>query len=627
MNPIYIEFDGTTTFTAVPIQIRIRDYIGISDGTGVTEKPVGTVTEPHRYNLRNRGWPQEYVTQYNGTLAKYPSKNMVWFEGFKRTYDSTVKVGADDPTTGTRAWDENKIDAEGFGSSSAPEGSLFLDIRDTTNGLSTGASVGVVGISTWTKTGDPTASTWEITITTDANHGLVMGPPDPEITIMGQKSRYSYFITAGEPDNGSYTFDGVHTITSVPAVNQITIVTDQPYNWDVSTGGSWTDQYNQLGSIDTDSALPRSSGTAHADAPRACAFHGGRMFYAGMQNQEFADYVFFSQLGLGADKFEKCHQEADPTDENFNALTPADGGYMVIPGMSGVLNMVSVRDSLLIFTKEGVWEVGGGQRGVFTADGYAVRKVTSESCNAVLGQALVEDSVSFTGPGGIFLIAPNQYTGVLEVQPVIEQTIQTLWNDIPVAQQEGLQMFYDSSLRRMYYMYGAGIGIDTMLIYDSRASAWFKFTFTNSTNNELVSGFALPNLDTTSNSERLKFIYVAGTSTTVQVADFNQTTFNDWHGANGPLPYLVFGHDNLGEWQSRKQAPLITVHSKRTETGYTSSGGGWVPTNESSTLLTAYWDWTDDAVSNKISAQQEVYRHVRQFVPASANDEENEHSY
>jgi hypothetical protein len=117
----------------------------------------------------------------------------------------------------------------------------------------------------------------------------------------------------------------------------------------------------------------------------------------------------------------------------------------------------------------------------------------------------------------------------------------------------------------------------------------------------------------------MKFIYKASAST-VNVADFDQTTFDDWDGTNGPLPYMYTAWDNIGDFQRRRQAPVVTCFSKRTETGYTASGNGWVPVSDSSTLMSAYWDWTNDAISNKIGATQEIYRKVRDFAPANATD-------
>jgi hypothetical protein len=134
----------------------------------------------------------------------------------------------------------------------------------------------------------------------------------------------------------------------------------------------------------------------------------------------------------------------------------------------------------------------------------------------------------------------------------------------------------------------------------------------------------------------MKFIYQAST-TTVQVADFAQTTFDDWDGTNGPLPYLYTGWDNLGDFQRRRQAPVITVFNKRTETGFTASAAPiqYTPVNPSSTKMSSFWDWVSDADNEtitgkdsgfypdgtaKINGKQQVYRHVRAFSPSGVTD-------
>jgi hypothetical protein len=394
-----------------------------------------------------------------------------------------------------------------------------------------------------------------------------------------------------------------------------------PKGWErTPTGGVWTDQYNTLGYVDITAALTRDGGVSTTKSFAAIEFHAGRVFYAGLQTPEWADTVFFSQLTDEAGKYGKCYQEADPTDETFNELVSNDGGFFVIPGMGGVVNMVTTRDALIVLGKEGVWEVRGGRAG-FAANDYFVRKLSEEGCTSATGITVVENTMLYTGAGGIYIIAPNQYTGQLEVQNIITQTIQTKWNSITTAEQKRCQVFYDDALKRVYFMVrNAAVStvdancFNEFLIYDSKAQGWFRYTFDA---NGLHTACTIPTADDPSTSKKCKFFYEA-TSTTVKVADFSQTSFDDWDAASSPLPYLVFGHTFPG--QNRKQAPIITVYNKRTETGYVANGDDWDAVNPSSTLMSAYWDWTNDAVTNKIGAQQEVYRHTRNFVPASADD-------
>lgn len=608
----YVEFDGTSTFTANPITLRIRDFSDIEDGENTAKEPTGTITADHRYNLRNRGWKQDDMDTYFSDKSKHPAKNSVWWRGYKRTYGASIYE-----KDGQRSWDSNKLEAEAFGSSSAPRGSLFLEPYDTTFGYGiSAAGSGVHAVTTWSFVDG--GATWTVTITTATAHGLGVGD---DFLWEGHNSSFNAEYAPGEPDLKFFSWSGKHTTIAGTTGSTVVITVDEPTGYQFFT--SWANQYLALGDVDATLSLDRSIGTTHTDGMSAIEFHAGRVFMGGMRNSEFADTIFFSQIADSEEKFGRCFQEADPTDEHFNSLTPADGGTIIIPGMSGVQNLVSVRDSLIVVAREGVWEISGGRRGVFTANGYSVRKLSDQGGNAPLGTQSIESALVYTGPGGIFIVQPNEFTGLLEVSSASETTIQTLWNQIPDAEQIRMQCAYDPALRRMYFMYGpdgTGVGIDTFLIFDARALAWFKYTFDTPSDNELVAGFSIPNADDSSTTNKMmKFIYKA-TSSTVNIADFDQTDFDDWDGTNGPLPYLVFGHDMMGDAQRRGQAPIITVYSKRTETGYTDTGAGWDPVNDSSTLMSAYWDWTDDAVTNKIGAQQQVYRHVRHFVPADAND-------
>jgi hypothetical protein len=237
----------------------------------------------------------------------------------------------------------------------------------------------------------------------------------------------------------------------------------------------------------------------------------------------------------------------------------------------------------------------------------------------------------YTGPGGIYLIAPNQYTGLLEVNNIIKQTIQSYWTAIPTEQQERVQAMWDDAQRRVYFLYGATASSYTMtkmLIYDIDASAWFVYEFAASGDYSLLSGGAIPTADDPSRGKKMKFIYTVNKGK-INVADFDQTDFIDFNGEESPLPEMFTGWEGLGTGHSfRKQAPIITVFSGRTETGLESDGsGGFNAINYSSTRMTGFWDWSSDitldvkeAVTGKKTTEQEVYRKPRQWAPVTQWD-------
>lgn len=63
MNPVRIEFDGATTFTATQIDIKIRDFKGIEDELAIDERP-STLARNHYYNLRNQGWTDTNIKKF-----------------------------------------------------------------------------------------------------------------------------------------------------------------------------------------------------------------------------------------------------------------------------------------------------------------------------------------------------------------------------------------------------------------------------------------------------------------------------------------------------------------------------------------------------------------------------------
>lgn len=601
LEPFYVEYDiSADRYTSKQINILIRDFDGIEDGVGIDVQPT-TLTEDHEYNLRNRGWKEDDITQYETDKSAYPSKVMVWYKGYRRLINASYL-----DEDGIQEWSSDKIEDEIVGNSDSQQGSLFLNPFDTTTAVSVSGGALAVSISTWSVVDN--GSTWTITVTANA-HGRSNGE---SVTISGQEAIYRS-TSAYE----SFNFNGEHTIAGV-TTNTFEITVNDP-------GGflSWEDQYLQSGQVDGGSVLERSNGAVYDERPVACAWHAGRIFYSGIPNSEYADRLFFSPVVRKPQDFGKCHQKADPTAPEINALLADDGGEFTIPNLGNVKRMISVRDVLLVFTDQGVWEVGGGSRGFFTADAYSVRKITGDEASSALSPIVIGSSIFFTGPKGIFQIAPNQYTGALEAANISESRIQTLWNSIDTTNQETVQTAYDDALKRLYFLHGDSDGnanqYTTAIILDLRLGAWYKYVFDVSATSGLLGIFSITDSDSTADNKKIKWITQA--TNNVEICDLAQSDYVDFGGSESPLPYVVTGWDNLGDFQLRRQAPIITVYAKRTETGYTDVGGGtWTPNNFSSNKLTPYWDWTDSSVSGKVGTQIETYRKVRDFTPANAND-------
>jgi len=561
--------------------------------------------------------------------AVHPAKNGVWHTAYERSRD--LSTAATSEVVGTRALNTTKYNAEVFGNSSAPQGSLFLNPFDTTFANFISGAGTAQDIESFTLPSPYTTLT--ITI---VGHGYNDGD---EITVTGQDSLYDMHLFGTETIVQHWDYNGTYTVANKTA-DTFEITVTGPYRFD-----GWTSQNLQLGWIGAGVAIAKSDGSLVERGFQAIGFYAGRVWYAGMADSQFADHVFFSRICQAPATYGQCHQRDDPTDENFNDITPADGGVLIVPGMNGIVDMMNVGTSLVLVGTEGAWEVSGGRGRVFTATQFGVRQLTSANLNSSRGTVALDDGGVSVGPSGIYLFGPNQYTGLLEANNIIKETIQTKWNGFTTAQQQRCQVAYDDSKNRLYFMLGATAASNAyteMLIFDTKKAAWSRYTFAPTVDDTaLLSMVAISDADDSTDNQKMKFLYQAALNT-VQIADFQQSDYLDFDGNESPLPYMMAGYDNIGEFARRKQTPIITVFSRRTETGYTDTGDGWTGDNESSTMMTALWDWTElkqwdvpsaptaqetfdgtsgnYGVSGKIGARSQVYRHVRQFVPVNAGD-------
>ena len=108
----------------------------------------------------------------------------------------------------------------------------------------------------------------------------------------------------------------------------------------------------------------------------------------------------------------------------------------------------------------------------------------------------------------------------------------------------------------------------------------------------------------------------------------SSSRFREWYSKDNTgvsfVPYLLTGYDfasNQTGASKTIQPIYVTVFCKRTEQGFDAAG---IPINESSCLLQARWDWTDNTVAGKWGSSNEVYRHKRVFLgtPSSSTYED-----
>lgn len=606
IEPFYVSYDSTTdTFETEEVRLYIRDFVGVDDGIPLTETPT-VLTDDHAYNLRNRGFLPAFITSYFTDEASYPSKNMIPWKGQRRLIDITY---AD--IDGIKQFDSDKLLEEGFGDSSAPTGKYVINPFDTAAAKL--ASGTLDAIEDWTAT--PSGAYWSVTVDL-TGHSISASD-----TIQVVNNQYRYLTTTGLNVTG--TLDGTYTVNSVVAATSITFLVAKPTDF-----SSFVDQFVKYGYVGTD-VFVRSDAYFTYERPQAVAFHAGRIFWAGAANQNINDTVFFTQIVRDDTQFGLCYQQADPTSEFINALTPADGGTIVIPGMGQCYKMIEMESALVLFCQNGVWAILPTTQGGFRADGYIVRKISDVECVGPQAVCKIDSTATYCSPRGIYVLVPDPNSGYLNATSISEGTIQTLWNSIPDARQREIQVCYDDSKKRVYYLYGdSSVGAqrtyNRAIVFDARLSAFYKLTFPHSgvDSEWKIRGILATGLgDATDSYKKIKFLGTKDASgITVDVYDFDQEDYTDFDGEEQDA-YIVTGYDNLGDFARHRQAPVCHVYLHKTETGYEEAlDGSLTPVGESSCWMQARWDWADHLNSGKFGSEQEVYRHVRYYQPTGASD-------
>jgi hypothetical protein len=83
---------------------------------------------------------------------------------------------------------------------------------------------------------------------------------------------------------------------------------------------------------------------------------------------------------------------------------------------------------------------------------------------------------------------------------------------------------------------------------------------------------------------------------------------------------MITGYVSGGDYQRYKQVPYITFHLNRTEDGFELDGEDIVPSNQSSCLVQAQWEWANSVNSGRWGRQFQAYRYKRHYIPVDVND-------
>lgn len=397
LEPIYVQYNpDNDSITVREINIKIRDFDGISDGTSPGERPL-TLSNEHKYNLYNQSWYGEANVTGDGDLVRNP---LVEWEMQRSDYPSNSDVWWYYKDAADR-FDTRNVERFELGNTRAPRGHYILD--------------------------------------------------------------------AFNQDRSA-----VSGISGIPRV------------------------------------------TASLNRPSCVAFFAGRVWYAGVNSQDFNINVYFSQIATTRGQFARCYQDQDPTSEILHDLLPTDGGVITIPEIGNVITMIPIQSALVLFATNGIWSITGSQGIGFTANDYSVTKISSTGAISYLSFVDVKGFPIWWNGFGIYTVAGADQLANLEVKNLTEQTIKTFYGEIP--------------LESKLYAKGAYHEKENVVRWVYRSTAWNIFQNKYTYNRVLTL-----NLNTGSFSpwriSDYRDIYVCGIVTsagkTVSTVDINVTDEDD----------------------------------------------------------------------------------------------------
>jgi hypothetical protein len=389
-------------------------------------------------------------------------------------------------------------------------------------------------------------------------------------------------------------------------------------------------------------------------------------------------FVFFSRITQSIDDIGKCYQAADPTSREISDLIDTDGGYIIIPEMNNIVSLVSVGRSLMVFAKNGVWEIrGSGAEESFVATSYQVNRLSNNGAVSKESIVVAEDKIGFWSNAGIYMIERDQF-GSYQTTNMTETTIQTFYNSISNPAKSHVTGAYDAADRTIRWMYNNiddpadpdyyegteyTYRFNAELVLDLTLGSWYKNTISRNDQTPFISGYfpasgfvnniaetqvvttsdevvtlidsatevTIPTGERTQGTSNLKYLITTRDEILqFTLGEFNNEDFVDWErtgfGEDAPAT-LITGYFTGGDSQRDKQGIYITTHCKRTETGFDDTQQDIEFENESSCLMQPRWEWTsysreqeNEGDDTRWGKEQQVYRYRRLYLGKDAAD-------
>ena len=619
-DPFYCTFSNGKV-TATRIDVQIRDFLGIYPEPGTTG-PIyfrpASLTAEHQYNLQNQGWTGQPTWTATQIFSQDP--NQIGVNPFGNLQINTpavgntvstlsgpvifnVQTGLTGVTVGqevTLSWTASLFVAAGSLSHITESGSA--------QGLVVSYSGNVLTIEVTTNQGYFSPANQEVLSVSSVSWSIFPGVSNNTITTF--KSDIGLY-----PSNTDiwYTFkDDTNTFNPTATYASVALTTTP-----APQGHFILDAFNQ----DRQSVSGVSGLTAVStiQRPTLGAWFQGRVWYAGinasapaegdMQFYTWTENIYFSQIITPGDNtsFGYCYQQNDPTDETLFALLPTDGGVITIPGCGNIYKLFPIQNGMLVFARNGIWFITGSSGLGFTANDYAVTKISAVQSVSYSSFIDVNGLPMFWNAEGIYRVVQGQNNvpyghGGFIVEPLTVGTILTLYNSIPLDSKIYARGDYDpiNYVVKWIYRSTQESGITNRYVFDSALNfnlvnkAFYPYSFSSG---PTINGLIYVNYTNSVEAPDPIFKYIASVGSAFTFAEErDETNWLDWFSTNN------VGFD----------------YTSTFTTGFSLQGKGitkWQPVyvymylrNEVSSSYEIYgiWDYATAGGTGRISAKQLV---------------------
>ena len=556
-KPVVLSYDYTTdTVSQRTVDIKVRDIWGLDDSLEDDERPA-TLSDEHKYNLRNQGWNENIVTKGGGdaldetftALSVYPSNSDQWTLG-KISNSSDTDYEKFDPLV---------LEKNSQSRYSVSRGSIVIDAFD--RGSSREAGTDVTGLNSDTETGNVS------TVASYAQRIFYSGI-DSTVTDGDAKSpNYSGYIfftkvVTSDSDFGKCyqeadpTDPGINdiidsdggTIQIPEATRIVKIASSQSSLLVFAENGIW-EIYGDTGGFIASSFQANKIST-------------NGIFNANSVVNINGNFMYWSKAGI------------------YTLVTDAASGRF----RAETISLTTIQTLFLQIP-----DIGKNNcKGFYDEKENRVRWLYNDA-----------DDVTYTNNNYI-----NKYTKEL----VFDLTLQAFYTNV-------FSQLATSSPYVCDYIEVPGYAVSS---FDEAVEVTSGDTVIDSNSDTVVTTEDLL-LNRSSQFSYLTIAGTDFTISKFNNLTFKDWVTEDGTGANYSS-YLVTGYELFNDVMRDKQTPYIFFYFNRTEDGYTADGANLILNNQSSCKVQAQWNWANSANSGKWGNEFQAYRLLRNYIPSGSGD-------